>query len=125
MKDRAMLESNPSSIWGFAREWCLTALLFSVSHENLGISGTTLLVKQNAINSGGTGAEPPLYGCLLYAPVIKAMPFPHRSLPVDGYDVGIVDNPVHNRIGYRAVLIRNCIDPPVPSTGLILCAEYG
>jgi hypothetical protein len=28
MKDRVMLRSNPSSIWGFAREWCLTVPLF-------------------------------------------------------------------------------------------------
>lgn len=37
MKGRAMLESNPSNIWGFAREWCLTVPLFFVFAKKFGL----------------------------------------------------------------------------------------
>lgn len=51
------------------------------------------------------------------------MTFPQGNPSVNGYDIGAIDDPVHNGIGNGAVLIRIQIYPDIPDIGLILGVE--
>jgi hypothetical protein len=51
------------------------------------------------------------------------MPFPHGLLSINENLVRIMYNPVHNRLGHRAVIVRIRIDSLVPAVRLKLCAE--
>lgn len=53
----------------------------------------------------------------------QAMPFPHGDLSINQDLIGIVENPVQDRLGNGAALIRIWMEPFIPVPRLVLCAE--
>lgn len=51
------------------------------------------------------------------------MPLPHRGIAVNEYLVSVMNNPVHNRLGDRTVILRIGVNPLVPAFSLKLSAE--
>ena len=51
------------------------------------------------------------------------MPLPHRGITVNEYLVSVMNNPVHNRLGDRTVILRIRVNPPVPAFSLKLSTE--
>ena len=51
------------------------------------------------------------------------MPFPHGDLSINQDLIGIVENPIQDRLGNGAALIRIWMEPFIPVPRLVLCAE--
>lgn len=51
------------------------------------------------------------------------MPLPHRGITVNEYLVSVMNNPVHNRLRDRTVILRIGVNPPVPAFSLKLSTE--
>ena len=51
------------------------------------------------------------------------MPLPHRCISVNEYLVSVMNNPVHDRLGDRTVILRIWVNSLVPAFSLKLSAE--
>ena len=51
------------------------------------------------------------------------MPLPHRCITVNKYLVSVMNNPVHDRLRDRTVILRIGVNPLVPAFSLKLSTE--
>ena len=102
---------------GFGGEWYHLVPLFSVFCGATSRSRYHSLENQGA-NLRGLGQSPSSY-FLLFAVVfirlVQTMAFAHGDTATNGNGVGIMDNPVHDGVGNRAVLVGISVNAFIPA----------